>query len=290
MGVSPQVISGIVTNGLIAEPRQDSTDPVVTEIVSTIADQLAMGKNVGICLDLDKSTMHPEQAPGLIAAAPDAWFKPDLKNIITDINEANNCIAFVVTGRSTTFAREELGLHGSGQFHAEMNDIFTGQHSVLKEVPDLTEMHAFLTGVANNAGGFLEDDKSHHLCVMVEDATAELVEAVTSYVNQFNEVHGSEFVVEHGSDFCEVGPEQTCKAQAYRELTEGHAFFDQDNCFELYFGDTPDKDGPAMSHVQSRGGMGIAVGQRFGEAHDFTVVESPEQTYQVLKAVRALTR
>lgn len=287
MAITSQANSVIVTSSITAEPSQ-APDPIVSTIFSKVTEQLSMGKNISICLDLDKSTMHPERAPGLISLAPDAWIKPDLKRIILDINEAPGYVVFAVTGRSTQFAREHLGLHGSGQFHAEMSDIFDGQHSVLKEVPDLTEMRVFLTGIANNAGGFLEDDKSHHLCVMVEDATAELVTTVTSYVNVFNKAHGSEFVVEHGSDFCEVGPEQTCKARAYSELIKDHEFFD--NSFELYFGDTPDKDGPAMSHVQSRGGMGIAVGKRFGEAHDFKVVESPEQTYQVLKAVRALVR
>ncbi len=256
----------------------------VGHVVTHILSKSACGNNIAIALDIDKTLVFPTPQNGMIEAAPDAFYPPGLKETIQSIQSASNIICFSVSGRSTDFIKTHFDMNGSGQFHAEMSDVFSGEHTVLKPTMKLASIEPKLRQMAEDQGGFLEDDKSHHLCVMC-DMTSDFLAAAVGMVDDHNKKHGSALIVEHGDDFFEVGPAQTCKRTAFQELTDPHPFFD--TCFSIYCGDTPDKDGPAMDFVKGRGGLAIAVGDKFKDTHEFLYVPSPTQIYQILDGIES---
>lgn len=255
----------------------------VDRLVYSVCEKVRGGEYVYIGLDVDKTIVFHTPKEGMIEAAPDAFFPPGLKDVIVQLNSQKNLICYAVTGRSVDFINEHFGLRGSGQFHAEMTTLDTGERVVLKPPMNSALVMPIFEKLVGEYGGYLETDKSHHLCHMVGVSEGYLREAFR-LVSAYNASHEVKVLAEHGEDFFEIGPAQTSKDQALMDVLSQDINFSQG--FHVFCGDTPEKDGPAMDLVRSFGGVAVGVGKKFEREPCILHVESPTGVYRLLEGIR----
>ncbi|WP_188047590.1 hypothetical protein [Vibrio vulnificus] len=279
----------------------------IDRIVNIVLERAAAGSNIALGFDLDKTLMYSKKQAGLKQVAPDAYIAPWLKKVFQSLNSMvdpvshkRNTLCFTVTGRSTDFAAENLGLFGSGQFHSEATDVFEGDHKIIKSRWNVDAIRPLITWAVQGIDGYIENDegvlldKSHHICVMTNnDNMGEYIHKMQAIAHAYNTILGDSkeaiekhIYLEYGEDYAEFGPKPTCKGRVIQEITQQYREFFE-NCFLVYFGDTPEKDGPAIDTVQNMGGMGIAVGaKKFDDyCSGHICVPSPKEVYTIIQKV-----
>ncbi len=136
------------------------------DIVDTIINASENGrKTIVFSLDLDGTATYQKKADDCQHILDDAFIPNGLANVLTSLRNDFNVRAFAITGRDLGFARDHLGLEGSGQFHAEMSDIVTGKRTVVKPEYNLKPLAGALEEIAKEHGGWIEM-KSHYVGIM----------------------------------------------------------------------------------------------------------------------------